>query len=71
MRNIIESWVEIFIKDLGWVAFDPSHKKCIDENYIRISCGLDFLDASTIKGVKTNYTGLEDLKVKVSVSSCQ
>ena len=69
--NFTHAWVEIFIKDLGWVAFDPSHKKCIDENYIRISCGLDFLDASTIKGVKTNYSGLENLKVKVSVSSCQ
>ena len=33
------AWVEVFIRNLGWVGFDPSHKKCIDENYIRISCG--------------------------------
>ena len=65
------AWTEIYVKDLGWVAFDPSHNKCIDEKYVRISCGLDFLDASTIKGVKTNYSGSENLEVKVSISNCQ
>ena len=25
---------EIFINDLGWVGFDPSHDKCIDEGYV-------------------------------------
>ena len=24
------AWVEMYINDLGWVAFDPSHKKCIE-----------------------------------------
>ena len=46
-------------------------KKCIDEKYIRISCGLDFLDASTIKGIKTNYSGLEKLSVNISINACQ
>ena len=53
------AWVEIYINDLGWVGFDPSHKRCIDENYVRISCGYDFIDASPIKGVKLNYLGEE------------
>tara|TARA_A100001015_G_C14901843_1_gene676703 strand:- start:372 stop:1181 length:810 start_codon:yes stop_codon:yes gene_type:complete len=70
-ENFTHAWVEMFIKDLGWVAFDPSHKKCIDDKYIRISCGQDFLDASTIKGIKTNYSGKENLNVKISVSNCQ
>ena len=26
-ENTTHAWVEIFIKDLGWVGFDPSHKK--------------------------------------------
>ena len=56
-ENTTHAWVEIFINNLGWVAFDPSHKKCIDDKYIRISTGFDFEDASTIKGVKTNYNG--------------
>ena len=56
-ENTTHAWAEIFINDLGWIAFDPSHKKCIDDKYIRISTGYDFEDASTIKGVKTNYNG--------------
>ena len=39
------AWAELFIPDLGWIGFDPSHKKCIDEKYVRISCGYDFIDA--------------------------
>ncbi len=70
-ENSTHAWVEVFLKDLGWVGFDPSHKKCIDDKYIRISTGFDFLDASTIKGVKTNYDGNEFLESKVLIDSCQ
>ena len=70
-ENSTHAWVEIYIDDLGWVGFDPSHKKCIDEKYIRISCGLDFRDASTIRGVTNNYSGKENLNVKISITSCQ
>ena len=61
------AWVELYIRELGWVAFDPSHKKCIDENYVRVSCGYDFIDASPIKGVKLNYLGGEDLNFKLDI----
>ena len=70
-ENSTHAWVEIYIDDLGWVGFDPSHKKCIDKKYIRISCGLDFRDASTIRGVTSNYSGKENLNVKISITSCQ
>lgn len=70
-ESFTHAWVELFINDLGWVGFDPSHKNCINEKYIRISCGMDFLDASTIKGIKTNYSGDESLNVKISINSCQ
>ena len=70
-ENTTHAWVEIFINDLGWIAFDPSHKKCIDDKYIRISTGYDFEDASTIKGVKTNYNGDEFLDTKVDIENCQ
>lgn len=63
------AWVEIYITDLGWVAFDPSKKTCIDEKYIRVGCGFDFTDASMIKGVKCNFNGEEtldkDLKIRL------
>jgi len=62
------AWVEMYINDLGWVAFDPSHKKCIDQSYVRISCGYDFIDASPIKGVKLNYAGGEDLNFNLDIN---
>ena len=70
-ENTTHAWVEIFIKDLGWVGFDPSHKRCIDEKYIRVSSGFDFIDASTIKGIKTNYGGDELMETKVNIENCQ
>ena len=70
-ENSTHAWTEIYIKELGWVAFDPSHKKCIDQTYVRISAGLDFLDASMIKGIKTNYNGSELLESKVFINHCQ
>ena len=70
-ENTTHAWVEIYIKDLGWVAFDPSHKRCIDDKYIRITAGFDFEDASTIKGIKTNYNGDEFLDTKVRIENCQ
>ena len=48
-RDVITCWAEIYIDHLGWVGFDPTYKKCIDENYIRICSGFDALDASTIR----------------------
>lgn len=70
-QNSTHAWAEIFLKDLGWVAFDPSHKKCVDHTYVRISAGLDFVDASMIKGIKTNYNGNEMLESKVYINHCQ
>lgn len=70
-ENTTHAWTEIFLKGLGWVGFDPSHKKCIDDKYVRVSTGLDFIDASTIKGVKINYAGTESLKSTVKITANQ
>ncbi len=69
--NFTHAWTELFVEDLGWVAFDPSHKKCIDDNYIRVGCGYDFMDASSIRGVKLNYSGSENLSFKLDISVSQ
>ena len=65
--NDTHAWSELFIENLGWVGFDSCHKKCIDENYVRVSCGYDFIDASPIKGVKLNYLGEEALNFKLDM----
>ena len=65
------AWVELYITDLGWVGFDPSHKICINEKYIRVSCGFDFINASPIRGVKLNYLGSEELSYQVDINISQ
>ena len=70
-ENSTHAWGELFLNEIGWVGFDPSHKKCIDDKYIRINSGFDFLDASIIKGIKLNYNGNESLESKVFVETCQ
>ena len=62
------AWAEIFIEHLGWVGFDPTYHKCTDQNYVRVCAGFDSLDASTIRGTKTNYDGDEELMVDVSIT---
>ena len=70
-KYFTHAWVELYISDLGWVAFDPSHKRCIDESYVRLSCGYDFIDASPIKGVKLNYLGEENLSFRLDIHTEQ
>ena len=67
--NDTHAWAEIYLSDLGWIGFDPCHKKCIDENYVRVGCGYDFSHTSMIKGVKTNYNGSEILTHQLCVQS--
>ena len=69
--NDTHAWVEIFIKDLGWVGFDPSTSACIDEKYVRFGCGLDFSHSSMIKGVKSNFKGQETLSKKIDIIAQQ
>ena len=70
-ENSTHAWGELFLKEIGWVGFDPSHKKCVDDKYIRINSGFDFLDASIIKGIKLDYNGNESLESKVFIETCQ
>ena len=60
------AWTEIFMKDLGWVGFDPTNKCCTDDRYIRLCSGLDSISASPIRGVTRNPS-LENLDYKIEV----
>lgn len=61
------AWAEIYIRDLGWVGFDPSNETCPDERFIRLGSGLDAVDAAPIRGVSRGG-GLEAMDYTVAVS---
>jgi transglutaminase-like putative cysteine protease len=64
------AWAEALVDDLGWVGFDPTNGACATDAYIRTATGLDYAEASPIRGVRSGG-GVETMKVKVSFPSQQ
>lgn len=59
------AWAEAYVEDLGWVGFDPSNQSCATESYVRTAIGLDYAEASPVRGVR-NGGGLETMTVSVT-----
>ena len=64
------AWAEALIDHLGWVGFDPTNRACATEAYIRTATGLDYAEASPIRGVRSGG-GMETMSVKVRFPSQQ
>jgi transglutaminase-like putative cysteine protease len=64
------AWAEALIEDLGWIGFDPTVRACPTEAYIRTAVGLDYADASPVRGVRSGG-GLETMSVRVTFPSQQ
>ena len=61
------AWAEVFVPDLGWVAFDPANGLCATDAYVRVAVGLDYLGAAPVRGSRYGG-GNETLDVSVSVT---
>jgi transglutaminase-like putative cysteine protease len=66
LQEAAHAWAEAWVRDLGWVAFDPTNGKCPDDAYIRVATGLDYRDAAPIAGARRGG-GAEVLDVEVAV----
>jgi len=60
------AWVESFVADLGWIAFDPAHRVCATDVHVRVAVGLDYLGAAPVRGTRFGGEG-ERLAVTVRV----
>ena len=60
------AWVESFVADLGWIAFDPAHGVCATDAHVRVAVGLDYLGAAPVRGTRIGGEG-ERLAVTVRV----
>jgi transglutaminase-like putative cysteine protease len=60
------AWVEAFVPDLGWVAFDPANGFCPTDAHVRVAIGLDSLGAAPVRGVRYG-PGAETLAVAITV----
>ncbi len=61
------AWAEVFVKDIGWVGFDPANTCCPDERHIRLGSGLDALEAAPVRGISFG-SGEETMDFSLSVS---
>lgn len=61
------AWAEAYIPALGWVGFDPAHGTSIDQRYIRVATGRDYLEAAPVRGARLGGVG-EVLKVDVNLT---
>ncbi len=60
------AWAEVFVPDLGWVAFDAANGICATDAHVRVAVGLDYLGAAPVRGMR--YGGAaETLSVNVQV----
>lgn len=45
------AWCEIWLPELSWVAFDPTHSCLVNDRYVKVATGRDFTDVTPNKGV--------------------
>src|SRR5277367_3343618 len=61
------AWVEAYLGELGWVAFDPTNNLQGCERHIRVAVGRDYADVPPTRGVYKGEAASE-LSVMVAVS---
>jgi transglutaminase-like putative cysteine protease len=61
------AWVEAYLGELGWAAFDPTNNLPGCERHIGVAIGRDYADVPPTRGVHKGEAGSE-LSVTVSVS---
>lgn len=44
------AWVEVFVPGYGWVGFDPTNNKVVDDTYIVLAVGRDYSDVAPVSG---------------------
>lgn len=62
------AWAEALVDKLGWVSFDPTNKSSATEAHIRSAVGLDYAEASPIRGVRSGG-GVETMSARVAFPS--
>ena len=64
------AWAEAYVDDLGWVGFDPAHRLCPDERYVRLAIAPDYTGAAPIRGARIGG-GREEMDVVISVMATE
>ena len=64
------AWVSVFIPGRGWLDVDPTNNKWVDEDYITLAWGRDYVDVVPVKGM-LNENRRQRIKVSVTIEKKQ
>jgi transglutaminase-like putative cysteine protease len=58
----------VFAPGLGWVDFDPTNHKFVDDSYVVVAIGRDYSDVPPLKGVIFSESTENTLQVSVDMA---
>lgn len=64
------AWAETLVEDLGWVSFDPVHRLCATQAYVRLAVAFDSEGAAPLRGARAGG-GDEKLRIRLQVQQIQ
>lgn len=62
------AWIAYYSPTIGWIEYDPTNNKRVDEQYIVTAYGRDYFDVTPIKGVIFGGGNKPKLNVSVDVT---
>ncbi|MEA2786105.1 MAG: hypothetical protein QOF71_2209 [Candidatus Eremiobacteraeota bacterium] len=59
------AWAEAYLPPFGWVAYDPTNERLVDDGFVLVALGRDYGDVSPTRGL---YRGVEAATLSVAVA---
>jgi len=59
------AWCEAYLPPYGWVGFDPTNDRLINDYFVKVAIGRDYRDVSPVRGV---YRGSKHSDMSVNVA---
>jgi transglutaminase-like putative cysteine protease len=59
------AWAEAYLPPYGWVGFDPTNDRLVDDGFVLVALGRDYGDVSPTRGL---YRGAEAATLSVAVA---
>jgi transglutaminase-like putative cysteine protease len=59
------AWCEAYLPPYGWIAYDPTHARLVNDEFVKIAVGRDYRDVSPVRGV---YKGASQSMMCVNVA---
>ena len=60
------AWISVYSPGQGWVDFDPTNNRLVDQDHVTIAWGRDYSDVSPLRGIVLGGAG-QSLQVSVDV----